>query len=250
MEITVSLFSALLLAAVHIWVVRFQFLDGKYGALFKSFGGGVAVGYVFVYMLPKLGKHQSYLRENIAGLEGVLANHLYLVTALGLIFYYGLMRAEVIHASPSSTLNQKAYKQFIAGLQSFGPVSYSVLIGYLLPNLPRPGVAPIILSLMVMAVHFTMLDHTLWHKHLHRYAHVTRWWLAAGLLAGWGMGVMLNLPRHVEAIWFAFLAGATIMVTLREEIPDAKQGRFLTFILGFIVLTIFGILAERVPSRY
>ena len=231
---------------MHIWISRFHFLDGSHAALFKSFGGGVAIGYVFVYMLPKLSSHQYFLAENIQGLEGLLAKDLYFVAVLGLLFYYGLMRAEVMYAAAGSSANQSSNERIISGLQNIGPVAYSVLIGYLLPNLPRPGIAPICLIVVVMVIHFTMLDHSLHNKQPVRYDALTRWLLTAGLLAGWVLGITLDLPRHIEAIWFAFLAGALILVVLREEIPDAQHGRFLPFVAGIVVFALLSNTIEKI----
>jgi len=39
-----------------------------------------------------------------------------------------------------------------------GPATYSLLIGYSLPNLPRPGVVPLLLITVAMMMHLAAVD--------------------------------------------------------------------------------------------
>lgn len=82
-----TLASAVVFAAIHLWVDRLSVLDRMPRSRWLSFSGGVAVGYVFLHILPELAKHSGSTEGESA------ARSVYLVALIGLAAFYGLERA-------------------------------------------------------------------------------------------------------------------------------------------------------------
>jgi zinc transporter ZupT len=56
--------------------------------------------------------------------------------------------------------------------------------------------------------------------------------LAAGVLAGWAIGVATAISEAALALLFAFLAGGIVLNVLKEELPEERESRFWAFALG------------------
>ena len=59
----VTLLMALAFSAVHLFVGRLRFLDATPRSRWLSFSGGVAVGYVFLHVMPELAAHAGTFRQ-------------------------------------------------------------------------------------------------------------------------------------------------------------------------------------------
>ncbi len=57
--------------------------------------------------------------------------------------------------------------------------------------------------------------------------------LVAGIGAGWIVGALdTEVPPIVIGFLFAFLAGGVVLNTLKEELPEDKDSRFMPFAVG------------------
>jgi zinc transporter ZupT len=83
-----------------------------------------------------------------------------------------------------------------------------------------------------MGVHFVVNDYGLRRDHKVAYDRMGRWLLAAAVLAGWVVGLSLEVSEAALAVLFAFLAGGVIMNVLKEELPEQRESRFWSFALG------------------
>ena len=69
--------------------------------------------------------------------------------------------------------------------------------------------------------------------HAEDYDAETRWVLVGGIAAGWLVGALdTQVPEIVIGFLFAFLAGGVVLNTLKEELPEDKDSRFLPFAAG------------------
>ncbi|MDP9072190.1 MAG: hypothetical protein M3N68_13100, partial [Actinomycetota bacterium] len=68
--------------------------------------------------------------------------------------------------------------------------------------------------------------------HKRAYAEAGRWVVSLALLAGWGVGLVLELSPAALAVPLAFLGGGVILNVLKEELPSERQSRFLPFLAG------------------
>ena len=186
---------------------------------------------MFVHILPELEHHQHEF-ERLGEPFGLLAaseRHVYFVALVGLAAFYGLeslarrrRSAEEPHSRRSRTfwLHLAAYAAF------------NLLIGYLLLHHETPGLASLLTYAVAMATHFVVADQGLREQFYPAYDAVGRWVLAAAPLAGWLVGVSVDIAPVMVSALFAFLAGGIILSVLKEELPERRQSHFLSFALG------------------
>jgi len=62
-----------------------------------------------------------------------------------------------------------------------------------------------------------------------------RYVLAIAPLAGWIIGIAMDLPKSMVITLLGFISGAIIMNTLIMELPREKEGKFWPFLVGGIL---------------
>lgn len=175
---------ALCLAAAHVGTAKLRFLRAVPRSGWLSLAGGVAVAYVFVHVLPDLGRSQE-VYERTGPLPGFFEHHVYLVALLGLVTFYGLERA-VKTAKKAGPEAAPGPGVFWLHVGSFA--AYNSLVGYLITHREQPGERSLVLFGVAMALHFVVNDFGLRQDHRGRYDRVGRWVLAAAVVVGWAVG--------------------------------------------------------------
>jgi zinc transporter ZupT len=64
-----------------------------------------------------------------------------------------------------------------------------------------------------------------------------RWILAIGLFAGWVVCAIVQVSPNVVAVWFAFLAGVILFITIGEKMVVEEHGSFWPFSVGAAAFT-------------
>jgi len=111
---------ALLLALLH---GIFPWLDRKlapYKKVWYPFSGGIAIGYVFLYLLPKLSDYTSIILETNPGAWEFWQYRVFLFCLMGFITYYLI---DHIHLRHSENANRRFH------LHNTGLMIYNVFIG-------------------------------------------------------------------------------------------------------------------------
>jgi zinc transporter ZupT len=236
----VSLLAVLGLVAVHLFSNRLRFLDVTPRSIWLSIAGGISVAYVFVHLLPELAEGQETVAEALDEGEGLafLQSHIYLIALLGLAVFYGLERLTI----SSRRRKRRAGKEdstsegvFWLHISSFAV--YNFLIGYLFLHRLATGLEDLLLFFVAMALHFVVNDHGLREHHKEPYLRRGRWILAAGVILGWVVALLTEIPEVAIAVLTAFLAGGVIMNVLKEELPEERESRFWAFALGAALYT-------------
>jgi hypothetical protein len=231
--IVVSLLAVVVLAIVHLLAGKMRFLNVTPRSVWLSIAGGISVSYVFVHLLPDLAAAQQTIREAAGESFTFLEYHVYLVALIGLAAFYGLERA----AKTSRQRNQSAGQDDsteagVFWLHAASFALYNALIGYLSLHREKPGLASLIFFAFAMGVHFVVNDFGLREDHKGAYDRIGRWILAAGIIAGWVVGLLFEVSEAAIAVLFAFLAGGVIMNVLKEELPQERKSRFWAFAVG------------------
>jgi hypothetical protein len=221
------------LAAIHLYSGRMRFLDVLPRSRWLSAAGGISVAYVFVHLLPDLAEEQETIREAAGEGFNFLEYHVYLVALIGLAAFYGLERsAKTSRRRKRSAGDEDSTGAGIFWVHAASFTVYNALIGYLLLHREEPGVWSLILFAFAMGVHFVVNDYGLRRDHKGTYDRIGRWVLAAGILAGWVVGLFFEVSEAAIAVLFGFLAGGVIMNVLKEELPEDHESRFWAFALG------------------
>jgi len=235
----VSLLIAIALALVHLFAVRLHFWETIPRRGLLSAAGGATVAYVFLDLLPRLSASGSLIREINLPLLNYLEHHAYIAALLGLVLFYGLER----YAKVSRRARQRdGYEDVTSPAVFWTHIAfyglYYAAIGYLLDYEEVRGAAGLVLFVIAIGLHFLVIDHALREDHKGSYDQYGRWILAASLLAGWGIAVATDIHRGYPAILFAFVAGAIILIALKEELPPERQSSFWAFVLGALGYTV------------
>ncbi len=221
------------LAAIHLYSGRMRFLDVLPRSRWLSVAGGISVAYVFVHLLPDLAEEQETIREAAGESFNFLEYHVYLVALIGLAAFYGLERsAKTSRRRKRTAGDEDSTEAGVFWVHAASFTVYNALIGYLLLHREEPGVWSLILFAFAMGVHFVVNDYGLRRDHKGTYDRIGRWVLAAGILAGWVVGLFFEVSEAAIAVLFGFLAGGVIMNVLKEELPEDHESRFWAFALG------------------
>ena len=231
-----TLLMALAFSAVHIFVGRLRWLDQTPRSRWLSFAGGVAVGYVFLHILPELGAHARTF-ERATGLEARLAEGLvYTLSLAGLALFYGLERA--LAASRDQRIAQEGRDRPhhpVFWLHIGASALLVALISYLLNHREDASSAGLALYFAAMLLHFVTADFGTRTQHPEIYEARGRWVLVVATLGGWGLGLLVALPELAIGCLFAFVGGGIVLLVLKEELPEERKSFFLPFLGGAVL---------------
>jgi hypothetical protein len=235
-----SLIVAVVLALVHIFAGKLRFLSVTPRSIWLSASSGVSVAYVFVHILPELGKAQATIRGVVGGWLAFLEHHVYLVALLGMAVFYGLERAAIVSRQQNRAEGRgDVTTGSVFWLHIVSYSLYNTLIGYLLLNRDEEDAIGMLTFALAMALHFVVNDYGLWEHHKHIYNGIGRWVLATAVIIGWALGSGgTGINRAAIAVMFSFLAGGIILNILKEELPAERESRFWAFAVGAGVYTI------------
>jgi hypothetical protein len=252
-----SLIAALAVALVHAFTHKLRLLDGIPRSRWLSVAGGVSVAYVLLHLLPELAEHQETLGE--ADWTGGIHHVVYLLTLAGLLTFYGFERASRLHADrtpmdePEENSGDTPSGSPSSGDDASGDDAqagsgaerslyrvhlilfsiYSLIVGYVLAEDSYAG-RELALFAVTMVLHFVVVDKSLAETFEQGWERVGRWVMAASVVAGWSLGVLIELPHEAFAGVNAFLGGAVILNVLKEELPEERESRFGAFVGGAV----------------
>ncbi|SDH82130.1 hypothetical protein SAMN05192534_11258 [Alteribacillus persepolensis] len=223
---------SLLLVVVYLCVQLFanKLISSSAVGRFKwlSFSGGVAVSYVFVYVLPSLHKEQARFAET-QGLT--MESELYILGLFGLLIFYGVHKA----AERAQHTHLEGEGHFF-WIQIMFFAVYNMLISYIIFASDIEGIEAVFYGVAV-GMHFMAVSHDLWREDSKRYESLGRYVLAVGIAFGWITGVFAPLPSYMLAMVFAFISGAMILNVLKKELPSEENAHFKTFLAGSLGYT-------------
>ena len=224
----VSFFAILLFALVHLGVPKVRQLGWVSKGRFLSFGGGVALSYVFIDLLPKLGKSDALVQAALQGSFPYFERHVFVLTLLGFLLFF---LADRTHSPEGKK------KKLCLCLSSYA--LFNFLIGYAVADSYNPEVQPLGLFTFAMALHYFTNDYSLSESHDKTYRTTGKWLLIISLFLGWVTGLMTDLPSTGVALISAFIGGGVILNVTRHELPSNKPNNtkvFLFSALGYTIL--------------
>ena len=221
---TLNLVGVLFLASVHFWSRHLRFLDTEPRSPWLTVAGGASLAYVFVRIFPELAEKQPHLAAaaNDTGALAFIEHHIYIVALFGFLFFYGLeCFIKSLAVGAHNTKEKPALVHFWIHIGSFA--AYNALVGYAIVHRPHQSWEPLLLICIAMGLHFIANDHSLRHIHLQTYRRYGRWVLAASIIFGWALGVIIEVSEPILAVWFALIAGSTIINSIKGEFPEKSR---------------------------
>ncbi len=210
----VLLITAVLVAA-HVFATHIgRRLDTVEPAA-HSFGGGMAVAYIFLNLLPELEKGHEVLGHAVHG--------------IALAGFIGFAGAEHwIHRHRKGS--EAEFKLRIA-LQ----FCYNWLLIYMLPEAVEEGLGYALLLTVALGLHLISTDYALRSEYPREFQAWGRWVLAAGLITGYVNDIFHEpVDPYVADIWTALLAGFLLCNVFRDEAPDPRS-HFGWFLAGALL---------------
>lgn len=217
-----------IVAATHLFAGRIERVAGRHLQSLLSLAGGVAVGYVFVALLPKMGYYTGLAMDADPALPDVARLRLYLFGLLGFLVYFA---ADRVHARADGG-------RVAVVLHGIVFAAYSALVGYLISHAEeaRAGYVPHVAVGVVMAVHLFAVDHQLRAWHGAAFDRTLRYVLAAAAVIGWLAGIWHPLSKAALAIWSSILAGGILVNVFSEEFPRGGRGDTRAFLVGVVLV--------------
>jgi hypothetical protein len=218
--------SVTIFAFVHLWAQKTQGLDKVSHGRFLSAGGGIALAYVFVDLLPKLCINDQIVREAFAGFFPYFERHVYVMALIGFLLFFFVDRSHTV-------LGKKA--SFWLSLSSYA--LFNFFVGYAVVDKDDPEVQPLALFTLAIGLHYFTNDYNLSSEHGKEYKKREKWILIASLYLGWIAGLMISLPPAAIALMSAFIGGGVIMNVTRHELPKENPHSLGAFVLAAFIYT-------------
>ncbi len=227
---------AMAFVLVHLFVGKLRFLAVEPRSAWLSFAGGVAVGYVFLHILPELAAHGTTFRRAI-GLPDLLAESLvYALSLIGLVLFYGLERALRVSRSERRVEGGRDRPHWgVFRLHVAASALLIFIVSYLLNHREDDAAVGLALFFLAILLHFVTADFGTRSDHPEMYDREGRWVLSSATIAGWVTGLFVELPELAIGCLFAFVAGGIVLLVLKEELPEDRGSRFAPFLTGAIV---------------
>jgi hypothetical protein len=193
-----------------------------------SFGAGVATAYVFVHVMPELNTARHAFADSTSLPLRYEGMGIFYVSLVGFLVFYGIdrLRQRLHHSSATDGVK----KAFLISITGFA--AYVGLMAYLLVHNLEDTPRSVALFALAIAVHFLGVGRALHEEYGAVYERIGRYVLAAMSLLGWGVGLLVTLPRPVLALLVALVSGAVIINSSITELPTESKGRFLPFMIG------------------
>lgn len=184
-------------------------------------GGGVAIAYVFVDLLSKLGKSELIVSQAFEGVFPFVERHVYIMALVGFLVFF------MVEKSQDSRIG---YWYTLCSYTLF-----NFFVGYAISDKNDPEVQPLLLFTLAMALHYFTNDFALSLKHDEKYRTAGRWILIAALFLGWLVGQWIILPATAVALVGSFIAGGVILNVTRHELPEDNPNSAVFFVISAIL---------------
>ena len=208
---------ALVFSAIHIWSEKL------YGFLYKServavsFGGGMAVTYVFIHLMPELEKGSKLLGIGV-----------HFITLIGFLIFYGIQHYCWRIRSRSLKKNPLI---FYLNLGFY--CIYNGLLIYVIPELFDRSLLFIFLYIFAMSLHLISADRSLSEDYSHEFKSWGRYVLVASVIAGLTIDIFTEPANElVSDVLTAILAGSLMFNIFKDELPNPENSSFRWFCGG------------------
>jgi hypothetical protein len=226
--------AAIAFAAVFLFGHRLEVRRKGWRRAGISAGGGAAVAYVFVHLLPDLEEAgRAFVQATVSRTVWFAESHVYLAALAGFVVFYGLehlvawSRRTAQVEGPGGAQDNPIFLLHIGGF-----AVYAAMVSHLMARGAGLAQASVALYAVAMGLHFLSVDHSLLREHAARYLRPGRYILAAAVLAGWASGVLVEVPAAVVCVLMGLVSGGVVMNSTIVELPHEKEGRFWAFFLG------------------
>ncbi len=191
-----------------------------------SLSGGVAIAYVFVYILPTMHEEQDQLGGDLA-----LDSELYFLGLIGLLVYYSVYKiAKTKHDQHRSTNTS-----YIVQISFFA--FYTFMISYIVFASDVKTVEALFYGVAV-GLHFIGISYHIGHGNQTVHRQYGRFILATTTLIGAIAGTIgPSTGLFVDSL-IAFSSGAMIFNVISKELPEEDYAHLPTFLIASLLFSV------------
>jgi hypothetical protein len=204
-----------------------QFVNTLLHGKFLSVGGGIAIAYVFVDLLPSLSESDHLIHNWLSGFFPYFEHHVYVVALCGFLMFF------LVDRSSNYVWKSTA---FWLSICSYALINF--FIGYAIAFKDDPDIQPLALFTFAMALHYFTNDYTLIKNDGTAFEEYGKWILIASLMCGWVAGNLFIISDAAIALMNAFIAGGVIMNVIRHELPNDNPNNTESFLFGSLFYTV------------
>ena len=215
---------ALALASVPLWFPRFDLAFASQVRRWMGFIGGVATGYVVLYMLPKIAR----ITMKLIGIElepnyTVYHLQMYFLLLLAIILYLIMMHLNT--QENRWNLLARSFDYLVHG-------AYHFLVGYVFVEVSSAYMDVNLLIALILGLHLMGMNHILRSTRAAGFDSWARWLYSGLILLGAGLGLATELPEAYINGVTAFLAGIILVNVISEELPLHYRNRVPWYLGG------------------
>ncbi len=229
-------FLASIIASVHLWIGWFEARFERSENRWIGFVGGIALGYVTLYMRPKLSNVTVRFIAANPDAAWALQYRAFFILLLGIVVHLVFER---LSRMSSGGANAARWLEIVV------LALYSFLVGYVAVELPRSEIRFHVLANVILALHLMGMVHSLRTRHPSAHTGWGRIGFALLVVFGYVLGVVTELPEFTVVCATAFTAGMILVNIMSEELPRGKEGRLRYFLVGVGVFAMVSILIPR-----
>ncbi|MEI7900638.1 MAG: hypothetical protein WCK89_10305 [bacterium] len=240
MTAVTSLIIALLFAAIFLFGGQATFRSGHKGyRRFLSFAAGIAVAYVFVDVMPSLGRMRDMVMSAPSAFQRFFPEYsVYLWAMAGFLLFYCLESMVVVvpRDSEGHAEDSAATPSWLAWLHIGGFAAYAWMLSYIMVWKLHEPMALAIYA-VAMGMHIFPIACNLSSHYPEVYNRQGAVVLALASLLGWVTGVAVDIPKPILVNLVAVVVGGVIVNTTITELPKEGEGRRGHFLAGALVYT-------------
>jgi predicted membrane channel-forming protein YqfA (hemolysin III family) len=215
---------AIAFGAIHIFYDRLHHLLYKEERIAISFGGGMAIAYIFLHLLPELEKGEQDVGSPI-----------HFITLLGFLLFYGMQRFAWSVSKNEASKSGDLVFYIQLGFSSV----YNFLLIYAIPELFETNLLFVFLYVVAIGFHLMHNDHSLGEKYHHQFNSWGRYVLLGAVAVGLAIDIFAEPANELVAdVLTAMLAGSLLFNVFQEELPEPEHTSFRWFVAGVVVYVI------------
>ena len=241
-----TLVAAVLLAVAQLFGPSIRQGMRRHAELATSFGGGLAVAYVFLQLFPEIEATHDWFGDEI-----------HVVTLVSFLAFYALelrlllrserrlaaTRTEPVsggdHAEASPGHSPAVFWWHLA-VGWF----YTFMVIFALPHEVSGDFELTVLTAVAIGLHLVYKDYVLRSHHSSAFEYKGQLALAAAPIAGWLAHILITPPDIMLDLFVAILAGFLMQNVFRDELPSAHTARLSWLFGGAAAFTLLAILLD------
>lgn len=203
-----------------------------------SFSAGASVSYVFIHVFPEIGIFQQRLTGASGHHQdvGFINQPLYLVALGGLCLLYLLDTIETSYQIEDQNGSQQQQKYMpLFYLRCSLYFVYNIMVAYIVTQRPGSGFFNITLITIALTMHFFVVNVSAKEKNGELFDRYIRWPATIGLLLGWALGILVDLPEIITVTVFSLIGGMITYIALKSELPQTRHKAPYHFFSGALI---------------